>query len=383
MAFNHDVFDRFTSRAVDLEKFTAGQRQKALRLLKQMERDLVLELAKADLPGYTITAYKQQRLAALLTSTRATIQSAYVKMRAATEGDWQRLAKAEGEFVRRSINTLAGVELASVSLNPEQLKAVISDVLIQGAPSKEWWKRQTASTTNKFADTVRHGVLQGQTNDEIARAVRQNVTGVAAGNVEILVRTSVQTITQAARLESFASNDDVIEGLQQHSTLDSRTTPICMAYSGAVWTNDEKHDPIDGAPPFVNPGGAITGIPRHWGCRSYFVPVIKSWQKLTNLQTGGRPADTADSYFQKRLLEQGLSEKEAARAIAGAQASMDGQVAQSMTYEQWLKTKPESFQKAVLGPGKFDLWKKGKITLADLIDQSGHPMTLAQLESAA
>jgi hypothetical protein len=59
---------------------------------------------------------------------------------------------------------------------------------------------------------------------------------------------------------------------------------------------------------------------------------------------------------------------------------MDGQVAQTLTYEDWLKTKSERFQKEVLGPGKWALWQKGQIGLKDLIDQRGRPLTLEKLK---
>jgi hypothetical protein len=59
---------------------------------------------------------------------------------------------------------------------------------------------------------------------------------------------------------------------------------------------------------------------------------------------------------------------------------MDGLVAQALTYEDWLKTKSEAFQKEVLGPGKWELWQKGQIRLRDLIDQRGRPLTLEELK---
>jgi hypothetical protein len=59
---------------------------------------------------------------------------------------------------------------------------------------------------------------------------------------------------------------------------------------------------------------------------------------------------------------------------------MDGQVAQALTYEGWLKTKSGAFQKEVLGPGKWQLWQDGQIGLKDLIDQRGRPLTLEELK---
>ena len=35
------------------------------------------------------------------------------------------------------------------------------------------------------------------------------------------------------------------------------------------------------------------------------------------------------------------------------------------------------------GKGRYDLWKKGKITFRDLVDQNGRELTLAQLKELA
>jgi hypothetical protein len=64
----------------------------------------------------------------------------------------------------------------------------------------------------------------------------------------------------------------------------------------------------------------------------------------------------------------------------GQRASMDGTVPADMTYEQWLKQKPESFQNRVLGQEKAQMWRDGEITFKDLVDQTGRPLTIEELQ---
>jgi hypothetical protein len=40
-------------------------------------------------------------------------------------------------------------------------------VLIQGAPSAEWWSRQSLDTSFKFSNAVRQGLAQSETNQQI------------------------------------------------------------------------------------------------------------------------------------------------------------------------------------------------------------------------
>lgn len=60
-------------------------------------------------------------------------------------------------------------------------------------------------------------------------------------------------------------------------------------------------------------------------------------------------------------------------------ASMDGQVAADITFDQFLKGKPQSFADQMLGKGRAELWREGKITLTQLLNAKGQPLTLKQL----
>ena len=60
-------------------------------------------------------------------------------------------------------------------------------------------------------------------------------------------------------------------------------------------------------------------------------------------------------------------------------ASMDGQVPQDMTYQQWLKSKPAAFQDDVLGPTKGKLFRDGDLPLDRFVDRKGRELTLDEL----
>ncbi len=61
-------------------------------------------------------------------------------------------------------------------------------------------------------------------------------------------------------------------------------------------------------------------------------------------------------------------------------ASMDGQVPQEITFNQFLRGKSRTFQNEMLGAGKARLWRGNRISLTQLVDMRGNPMTLGQLE---
>jgi len=374
VGFSDDLADAYTGRGVNLLRFDAGERAKILAILRMLEEDLVSKLMAIDPSAPLRAKYRKERLDRLLSEVRATIKSAYRDNAASLAAGLRGLAGAEASWATLTINGAVGVEVIDSILTEEFLRAIASDALIQGAPSAEWWKRQGERLTNRFMDEIRTGMSAGESIDDMVRRIRGKATGrrhkyidpitgkerwyveFAGGIMDTgtrqaraLVRTSVQQVAADARRAMYQANDDVIKGVQQISTLDGRTTETCIAYSGAAWDLDGK--PIRGnSLPFNG------GVPRHYNCRSTEIPLLKSWRDL-GIDMDELPQTT--------------------------RSSMDGQVAADLSFGDWLSGKPESMQDHMLGKGKAQLWRDGVISLTDLVDQTGNPLTLAELKEAA
>ena len=166
----------------------------------------------------TALTYHQKRQAALLQQTRATIASAYKDMESDAAKSYRELARMESEFARSVINQPLGVELASVTVSPEQLTDIASDTLIEGVKSKEWWKRQAQDLQRRFADQIRIGMLKGEGLDQLVRRIRgtkaagyqDGIMVASRRQAEALIRTSVQTATNDARNQLYLANQDVV-----------------------------------------------------------------------------------------------------------------------------------------------------------------------------
>jgi hypothetical protein len=61
---------------------------------------------------------------------------------------------------------------------------------------------------------------------------------------------------------------------------------------------------------------------------------------------------------------------------------MDGQVAATKTYQDWLKVQPKEFQDSVLGRTKAILFRKGGLTLDKFVNRAGNELTIEQLRKA-
>lgn len=474
------IADDLLTHTLDLFRLEASLRNSALSLLQKMQKDLRVKLSTADL-----TAFNREATQRLLVETSAVIEDYYQRIKETSDEALNALPQIEAQAIRAS---LAGVGYGAALAPPIHFATAMTDIMIQGAPSAEWWSRQKSDTQFRFSNVLRQGIVQGKTNQQIiaeilgkpgiskpiapsvkvgkksvpvtmpklasegskfvwidvekfdktfeketsfyigsngqggirnryaefgkffqdAKSIEASEIGVSedgsimfgngrhryawlrdqgvgkipvvmdedsirqakkAGflttpptvktaaiggvlevsrrNAAALVQTSIQTVANVARLEAFAQNADIVKGVKQISTLDSHTTDICIAYSGMAWNLEGK--PIQGNKLAFN-----NGPPRHWNCRSILIPITKTFKEL------------------------GIDTPELKKST---RASTDGQIDAGTTFDSFLKRKGEAFQNEILGPGRAKLWRDKKITLQQLLDLQGNPLSLSELQA--
>ena len=371
------LLEALLSNGVAMLRVEAEIKAKVLALLIMMQKDLVAALANAD----ELSASGKAARNTVLRESNALIADYYG--RAQLQVDLYGVAEVESLGVKKALSSVieraAGPAGAEVRLGigiPSEgyLRKLASDVLIQGAPSKQWWLRQQQDTQFKVANEIRIGAAQGETNAQIIkRIVGQEVTikpattaptakgpavpeivpgapGVmplARKNAAAIVQTSMATVSAAARRATLELNKDVTNGLMQVSTLDSHTSDVCIAYSGACW--DWEYQPING-----NDLPWNGGVPRHWNCRSIEIALMKTLRQM------GIDMDEPDP---------------------GQRASAAGPISAKTTFGDFLKMMGSAYQDETLGPGRAALFRAGKLTPRDLVDMSGRPMTLEKLKA--
>jgi SPP1 gp7 family putative phage head morphogenesis protein len=370
------IADRLIQRGIYLERYKAGFNNRILAELEKLEDELTRELASTFGKPTTNPAYRRQKLERLLADTRSVIKQTYAGTKRLSAREMLRLAANEQKYAVEAYAAATGINILS-DLNYDELKKLTDDTLIYGAKSSEWWDRQSDDLQRRFGDQMRQGVLRGETLDQLTGRVRGTQARVFTDGVmpatkrqaEALVRTSVQTVANATRDEFYKANSDVVNAIQWIATLDSRTTHICMALSGKMWTT-ESRKPIGHSLEYPGPTA-------HWNCRSTQVAVLKKWEDLVAKQDEAE----LDEEFRRQLKAQGFDDAAIAQIKRNTRASMDGQIAKDISFDEWLKSKPPEFQDQMLGKGKGKLFRDGKITLTDLVDQRLRPLTIEELET--
>ena len=352
---NDKVLDAITGHSVDLTRLEASLQAGVLKQLKVLERDLIKKLKNASLEANSIPL-QRKRMQVLLSQTKKTIKEAYVKIDAKEATNLTSVAGIAETQAVAAINGSIKAQVLSVGMSDQMLGSIASNTLIQGAPSREWWSGQATSLQSGFKNIIRQSMLSGETTSNIVNLVRgtealrfkDGLMQTARNKAEALVRTSVQVVANEARMSTYESNRDVVKYIEWVSTLDSRTSSTCQSLDGSKWT-------VGTFEPVGSNKQTFPGPTAHWNCRSTQVPVLKSWEELG-------------------------SKRKFSEVPESTRSSMDGQVSSKISYEDWLKTKGEEFQKEVLGPGKFELWKSKKIGFKDLTNAMGNPLNVAQLK---
>lgn len=332
MPVNQKIFDELLDNALLTFRFAASERAATFERLKELEKELVVKLTEE-----AITGRQQRRVESFIKEAASLIDARYTALQ--IEFKWQEFSRIVAEDMRYGIAVALGTDAIYLPVE-SYFASLASDIMILGAPSADWWRGQSQDLQFKFAQQVRQGLNNSETNQQIilrivGKSGEPGIMETARRNAASLVQTSVQTVANDARRNTFKANGDVIAGLKQISTLDSHTSLTCIAYSEAEWNLDFK--PIGKKRlPYNN------GVPRHFNCRSVEVPITKTFKQL------------------------GINAPEPDLTVT--------------SFQNFLERKGITYQNEMLGKGRAELWRAGKITLKDLVDGRGRPLTLAELQ---
>lgn len=335
---NEAIFHAGVRHQIYLQRYSTQVVQEILDLLNQSEIDLIAKLSRADL-----TDFSQRRLRAMLDEVLKLSKEAYKVIYENLDERLRSAAHYEVDFNAQLIEKLLPVEITLVRPAIELISALVTSKPMQGRFIADEIKDIGVSSVKEIEGAIRIGMIEGETNADIIRRIRgskalnykDGILQRSRNDVERLVRTSITHITARARDELYQANQSVVKAWRFTATLDRRTTVICASLDGQVF--DLGTGPMP---------------PRHPNCRSSSTPILKSWQEL------------------------GIDAKELNEST---RASMDGQVPESLTYQEWLKKQPHDVAEDVLGKTKAKLFKEGGLTLDRFVDFKGDVYTLDDL----
>lgn len=261
------------------------------------------------------------------------------------KSDFLQLGLNEAKYTQNKFNSIIGIDLFKKLPTESVIKKIINAPVFEGLTLKETFDKLDFNILYDMQSQIRLALLTGESIQQTKDRFYTLFNGKIDNNISTLVRTMTQTVVNQARAEFYKENEDIIKGYEHYSTLDLRTTAECGLRDGKQW--DSEFKPIKGNN-FV-----FKWSPLHYNCRSIILPITKSYREL------GFDIDEIPK---------------------GTRASMDGQVPESTNFIDWIEKKSPEQQKQWFGAGKYELYKEGKITFSDLINQRGRPVALKELE---
>ncbi len=355
---NNRLRDEAIAHSLFVSRYGTGAARRMVKILNDSDAELSARLLVAleDLPRESFTV---ARLESLLDSVRK-VNSIAVQGAFGTLAD-ELLALSSHEVGYQYdlfSNLLPGPVLRRyplAAITPDVVYATAMSRPFQGRLLKEWADNLEADRLARVMNAVRTGYMAGDSTEQIARKVRGTAAAnrqdgalqMSRANAMSITKTAVNHLAAIAR-DSFAeANSDILDCKQWLSTLDNKTTPICIIRDRKKYTLEGK--PVGHKIPYLQGPGRI-----HFCCRSTETLVTKSWREL------------------------GIGSDEMS---PGTRASMDGQVPEDTTYLEWLARQSPVRQDQVLGTERGRLFRAGKLQLGDMFTDKGEWLTLGQLKA--
>ena len=313
----HDVLMARAVRGVQIEAVQQFRRMIAQPLLESIGKTL----AGFDARGREVTPERFPQLQIMLEEIDNIIRRGILELRQLTEQRLEQVGQQEADFVTENAAKTADQPVAPVRAPDPSQQRVLGDNV------EQWFDKMLAEPTG---DNVRRRILQGleqgDTVDQIVRGIKgsrteEGILDKSAKGVDTLVRTAATAESTAAREQTF--RDLGVTHWRFVATLDSRTTILCASLDGDRFPVGEGPMP-----------------PLHPNCRSTAVP------------------DLGDD---------------------GTRAAFDGQVPASMTFEEWMRTRPLAEQEEMFGKQKAAAFRRGDLSLKQMLGKDLEPLTIKEL----
>lgn len=249
--------DAYTTRQVDLTRYSNRAVRRIMSLLRQVEADTLEKLN-----GLPEGSNRRNQLEGFLAEIRALYRQGYQQVSGAVTEELRGLTDDEAAFNASALersSQAAGVA-ANIQRPPiEQLYAAVEARPFQGKLLRDWLSEAEEGAARRVRDAIRIGFVEGESIAQIKARVRQ-IVPMSRRGAEAMVRTAVNHTAQATRAAIFDANADIIEGEMWNAVLDARTTLVCQARDGTVY-----------------PLGKGPRPPAHVNCRSYTSVVLKGF----------------------------------------------------------------------------------------------------------
>jgi len=339
------LLDWAVKNRIDLQRYGNGVVRDVISLLNTSDKEMMAKIAARGEKGPWTSA----RLKSLFVELGQMNYDAHVEAGKMLAQEMYGFADHEADSTQQMLQAQVPVSINTRRPSPAQLAELVDKTPIACGPDKkllleEIFTGLAKSKEESIRGAIRLGVVEGETTEQIVRRLvgtraARFTDGLIEKNrrgAEAMVRTIVNHVSNGAVQKTYAQNGNIVKGWTFLATLDNQTTITCASLSGTEW-----------------PVGQGPIPPLHVNCRSFALPILKSFREL-GVDIEEMPAST--------------------------RSSKDGQVRSDISFNDWLHGQPAKVQKDILGATRQKLFIEGKLPLERFTDSKGVVYTLDELK---
>lgn len=341
-------------RRIMLLRYGNQEAQDLLGLLRKANPKITAAMLEG-IEGMNASNMTPARLRALSRLVLNETTDVYTAILKRLNGDMEDFGTSEAEYhavtlrnaIPSAVLKLLDTEIKATSW--QQVLASVSSRAVMGSTIDQWFNTKLPQElATNLVTSLQQGIIQGIPSTQLVSQVRKGGSWANnERNLATVTHTAINFIAADARELTRAANSDLIKERQWLSTLDNKTSTLCIVRDHLRYTASTPVKPIGHEIPYGAGPGKL-----HFRCRSTETWVVKSYREL------GIDIDELPE---------------------GTRASMNGEVPASMNYLTWLQEKASPrVQEEVLGVTRADMLRAGKFKASDFYDD-GKMIPLSKL----
>lgn len=356
---NQRLADRMIRRHIFTQRLSNEQARKVLAMWQKFRPTLLGKLTEL-LEGKKSMSNKA--LTTLLTQIDKTVKTELRdEFKVLAEG-LAEFADTEAEYLTDTLTaalqpalSVPAVEVVGV-VTGAQIAATAMKNPFQGNTLMQWPDSLSEWTRTQISNQVRAGFIQGKPTMQIIADVKRALGGRSAQAISSVVKSAVNHYAATARELMVKANDDILDGRQWLSTLDTHTSTLCQLRDRLFYPVDvtpETKGKRDGKMVAGSQYGAGPGK-LHYCCRSTETWKVKG---MEDWPSGKRPALKAEA---GKLLSEQVSAK--------------------TDFFSWVQRQPRHILEELYGVQRADQILRG-VKVPTMFNDAGELMTIQQLKN--
>ncbi|HZJ99749.1 MAG TPA: hypothetical protein VFC79_07070, partial [Tissierellaceae bacterium] len=262
MTVNDKLRNTTIRHSVYMEQLKNNEVKKILTLLNKTDADLRKQLLNRKGKTPTITTKRLELMKKDVSEIISDAKMVYTNQMTKTATG---VSQAELRFTEKIVRGAIPneVPISFIQPAPSQILGAIRATPFNNTTTQTMIADWAIGKKNLFTNAIQQAYVQGKNIDDVVSILFGNrafnytdgLVDASRRQVRTQVRTAINHFASTSREVIYEQNKDLIKGVQWVSTLDGRTTLLCMNLDGKVDYDDGSKNELNGQRP-----------PAHYNC---------------------------------------------------------------------------------------------------------------------